>query len=408
MSSSNSSSSSSSNRLLETWQNAKARLFQQTSDATRTTTTKSSHHHHDAANNNNNNNNTDSSFPESSSIREFETRLTALLPSPVVAGTAAVVVVANNNEEQLRGDQEPPPFTRLDHCRQFESWDCGVACLLIILRWLRSNNDSTTISSIVYPDDSTLLRHETEERDAILKRIGATSIWTAELVLELHKFIILPNKNAAAGDYLFCSKTLQVEMEHRDVGYYQSEFGTDQARVTGVFETLREQLRAPMMCLQELPLHHVLRAVSHPDCVAMVLVDNSVLTNTNTNTNTTKKRQHHSYPYYYSSSSSSSSSSSQQKTDETDETNEDDSSSYQGHYIILCGMSRSKEHLELATAENDDDGIDAADIEYCLVLCNPNPCTPWMYVTAAKFERSWRSQGTDDDIIFIVRRRDVD
>jgi hypothetical protein len=73
---------------------------------------------------------------------------------------------------------------------------------------------------------------------------------------------------------------------------------------------------------------------------------------------------------------------------------------YIGHYVILCGISRQKEHIEAA---DELEGMSGIEEDYCLVLCNPgqyNP--PFQYVTLHRFEKSWRSKGTDDDIIFIA------
>jgi hypothetical protein len=113
------------------------------------------------------------------------------------------------------------------------------------------------------------------------------------------------------------------------------------------------------------------------NCIAIVLVDNSVLLH------------------------------SKQNNFAVDNNNDD---RYVGHYVILCGISRQKEDLEKAFCSDATlvvEGASQEEEDYCLVLCNPGKQQPkLMYVTPSRFERSWRAKGTDDDIIFIVRRDD--
>ena len=250
----------------------------------------------------------------------------------------------------------------------------------MITRWLRTVEDNGAI--VTYPDDSTLLSYEIEERDAVIDRIGATSIWTAELVWELHQHI-LPHLQNQKHQYLFCSRTFQVENDHKDIGYYQSQFTTDQARVSNVFQKLKQNQKASssMMCLPHgIPLEHVVQATNHPCCVAIVLIDNSILIGP----------------------------SSQLTSDDNSSGNNNDQ--YQGHYVILCGTSRCPTHIESARKycvseefTNNEDVTNDGTHDYCLVVCNPNRYTPWMYITSRRFETARRSNGTDEDIIIVIR-----
>jgi hypothetical protein len=235
----------------------------------------------------------------------------------------------------------------------------------MVLRWLREDTEA-------YPKDSTLLGEEFEQRQCLLRMIGSESIWTADLVLQIHQLFRIGKPQQQHAHYLFCSKTLQVEQDHQTVGYYRAAFGKDQSRVTDTFYEL-EHLGASMLCLPHLPLQNVVRAVCHMNCIAIVLVDNSVLLHS---------KQSFSLD------------------------NDDDR--YVGHYVILCGISRQKEDLKKAYSDASVLVEGATEEEdYCLVLCNPGKKQPkLMHVTPSRFERSWRAKGTDDDIIFIARHAD--
>jgi hypothetical protein len=68
---------------------------------------------------------------------------------------------------------------------------------------------------------------------------------------------------------------------------------------------------------------------------------------------------------------------------------------YAGHYVIVTGTSRQQEHLEAAHEESR---------KFCLVTYNPstdggNP----VYISFDRFEKAWRSDGTDEDIIFVSK-----
>lgn len=229
----------------------------------------------------------------------------------------------------------------------------GIACVLMVLRWLRQDNE--------YPLDSTLLEEEREQRKILLENIHSESIWTADLVLQIHK--LFQNEEACSYRYLFSSKvTEEVDSDYKDVGYYSAAFGSDQIRVNNIFHELK-RLEASTLCTPRLPLRCVINAVGLNNCVAIVLIDNTVL----------KSR----------------------------EIINDGVDRYTGHYVILCGTSKEKEHLRAA---HEFEGAPGRGEDYCLVLCDPGQnSTPLLFVTAERFERSWLSKGTDEDIIFIAQ-----
>jgi len=118
-----------------------------------------------------------------------------------------------------------------------------------------------------------------------------------------------------------------------------------------------------------LPLTLVMNAVSHPQCIAIALLDNTRL----------------------------------HETIAADKNN--DGARYVGHYVVVCGCSSQPQHLASAR-EQDGETESANDREdRSLVLKNPGQdSSPTMYVLPSRFERSWRASGTDDDIVFLIRQ----
>jgi hypothetical protein len=206
----------------------------------------------------------------------------------------------------------------MEHVRQRETWDCGIACLQMIFSFV----------GVVCT------------RDDLVKEIQTESIWTVDLVLLLEKYLV----DGAAGSYLFSSTTLSVSKEFQEFQYYKKNFSCDRQRVGDIFlEIQSRRLPVPVIKRNHLELEQVVSLVERDCCIAMVLVDNSVLT-------------------------------------ESDAT----ITCYVGHYIVVTGVSRQ---------END----------YSFLIQNPGneSCT---CLSAALFERAWRAAGTDMDIIFVSRK----
>jgi len=215
----------------------------------------------------------------------------------------------------------------------------GVACSQMILAWLRNGVNLDTMS------------HK-DERQWMLDTLGTQSIWTIDLMLLL---TTMCSKDDANCSFLFCSKTLGVDGQHNSLHYYEKAFGKDQIRVDRLFDKA-DEIGLNMVCLSHLGLAQVIRLVSQPYIVAIVLLDNSVLR---------QVRQ-----------------------------------SYAGHYVILCGMSCDPVHVRKAK-RSDRKSTD----EYCLVIKNPGSDNEVDYVSPFLLEQAWRAKGTDDDIIFVAKRQ---
>lgn len=97
---------------------------------------------------------------------------------------------------------------RVPHLRQEESWDCGLACALMVLhsRWYRSGLDLPSLKDMV----------EGAQR----------SIWTVDLLYLL--------TSAGVRATMFTT-TLGVDPAYEGKGFYQSSFSRDRKRVTQLF-----------------------------------------------------------------------------------------------------------------------------------------------------------------------------
>ena len=216
--------------------------------------------------------------------------------------------------------------TNLVHVKQMDLWDCGIACLQMVMAWLR-------------PDGA-------ESREWMLQTVGTESIWSIDLMYLLSTMI-----EQEDATYLLCSKNMGVDESHLALGYYQKAFSRDEVRVRQRFDQAACS-GWPLLCIRHLGLAQVVRLVSRDDCIAIVLLDNSIL---------------------------------RQRVGAT----------YAGHYVILCGISFEPQHLKHADGEK---------ASYCMVIKNPARLAETTYVSPSRFEKAWRATGTDDDILFVAKK----
>jgi hypothetical protein len=219
------------------------------------------------------------------------------------------------------------------HVKQRETWDCGIACLEMILS--RDGDNPEFYST------STLL-------DRIGK--GIQSIWTADLV-----WCFYHHYNSNLTDHerhcccLFVTKSLWPNKEWKQLDYYQQAYASDSQRVTHRVHEMQQQQESRsnvFLCPRtaSLSMTAVKDLVKRKDCVAMALVDHSLLL-------------------------------SQQPLAPTGH--------YVGHYIVLTGVLPNN----------------------MLVVHNPAMDEGPTYVSLEIFERAWRAQGTDEDIVFFFTRQ---
>lgn len=280
-------------------------------------------------------------------------------------------------------------FTKIARIPQVDTWDCGVACLLMISRWLRDEKGIVEDKEIA------------KERTELLLDIDTRSIWTSDLMHRLQSWKTNTAHDAAAFEFVLASQQLMdADESYRTFGYYEQAFEEDQFRVAKTFRDLRHR-GVPMIQTTRrtfetakrkmfwnrfafgkkttakrdsgLSLQTVVELVRNENCLAIVLVDNSFLLEN---------------PIL----------------DPWGESTHE----YAGHYVVLCGISEEKKHVEIATNSASKTAIafeTKKDAKHCFVLSNPDPSSPafggYMFVTPRKFESAWRAKGTDEDIIFL-------
>ena len=230
-------------------------------------------------------------------------------------------------------EQIIPTATLIRRVEQLESWDCGMACLLMAMDWARHEHQQQAPCS----------------RQDLLQEIATQSVWTVDLVWLLHKHI---DQRGLGLRFLFSSWELQVNTSLLQFDYYKAAFRSDRERVNAIFDRLRQQ-ELPVIQQRNLSLKRIIQLIRLPNCIAIALVDNSILLE-----RFGKPKQ------------------------------------YTGHYIMLLGISR------------DISGLDT-DHDICLVTENPGKKASYYSdsyrISLELFERAWRAPGTDEDIVFLVK-----
>ena len=331
-------------------------------------------------------------------------------PHPLASASSVETCTTHeihNRREHVGRDRRK--FSKITRISQLETWDCGIACLLMIAKWLR---DGRNQDGRCEDDDEDCRNARMElERTKLLSAVGTESIWTSDLMQQLQLWNTKSNTTGllSSASFLGSGKNLNnglfeeslafvlasqqimgADESYRDFQYYQNAFEEDHSRVARTFRDLgRQNIQMLQTRTKDftkgLSLSTVIEIVERDDCLAIVLLDNAVLKATLSNT--------------------------------LDDGETSPRPQYAGHYVILCGTSDDPKHVEIANAgekccfhDYDSSGIENEEIatsqEFCFVVCNPDPSSTVMgsnytFVTPRRLESSWRAQGTDEDIIFL-------
>jgi hypothetical protein len=233
--------------------------------------------------------------------------------------------------------------TLLSHVRQRQCWDCGIACLLMVAQWIYDGLDQEKIDHYY--------RY-------LLEQAATESVWTVDLIILLDGLLQILGKSR--GKFLATTTCLSVNSAWSSLNYYRKAYRRDCMRVEQRLVQMERDNLPAIQLHRLLPLSTVVKLVQRADCIAIALVDNSVLME--------------------------------------NIVGDDESfrfAPYSGHYVVLVGASMESDHLRMANETTRD---------VCLVLYNPgvdgNAPT---YLSLDHFERAWRAKGTDDDIIFVTR-----
>ena len=156
---------------------------------------------------------------------------------------------------------------------------------------------------------------------------------------------------------------------YNNIGYYKDAFTSDEIRVNNLFD-IAEKQGLPLLetSTTNLTLQVLADIVSRKGVVAIVLLDNRILKNESNEASTT----------------------------------------YCGHYVILCGISRDDNDIKCAqlnavSVEEEDAQNDDLNPDFCMILKNPGIYKQVEYVSPSVFDKARRAKGTDQDVIFIAK-----
>jgi len=262
----------------------------------------------------------------------------------------------------------------------------------------------------------------------LLNSANTQSIWTVDLVMLLENMLRSMdtpkqkspdddnNKNDSNSEqrqlepnhdnttYLFCSEVMGVNTSHSTTGYYEAAFSNDSERVTGICEDM-STLELPQLCPFHLEFRQLIDLISHPHCVAIVLVDNNILMESQRDElsdlilHTTSSGIHDGPP-----PPSLGAPNTNVKDHDNNATAHNRNDSYMGHYVIATGISRDPDHLVAAFSTAEIETLYDSNDLYCLVVVNPGISHPTtVYLSPKRFEQCWRAEGTDCDVIFVAK-----
>ena len=277
--------------------------------------------------------------------------LTGLLvaKSAPSADSCEAIEILTMLDVRIGGDDETDSPSPISHIRQSEKWDCGVACLQMIHRWLCQPTSSDAFKS---------------ERQWMRDLVATESVWTPDLVNALDRMKRMSGSpeevhfpKMSNFSYLYCSTKLGVDTSFEDLDYYRESFQCDEMRVKSLLEHGKRR-GLPMVQVSGLCFEEFSKVISHSEVVAIVLVDNQILTKGPCSSV---------------------------------------NSTYRGHYILVNGISYEEEDVKFANIKAPDDR------GYCMVIKNPGVTVKTEFVSPKRFEEAWRAVGTDEDVIFIAR-----
>ncbi|ORX74547.1 hypothetical protein DL89DRAFT_220323, partial [Linderina pennispora] len=126
------------------------------------------------------------------------------------------------------------------------SWDCGLACVCMILRAF-----GYTTCSI----------------PQLIRQAKTDSIWTIDLVFLLNHYL--------QADFTYYTKYAGINPEHTTQAFYKDELDADEARVQRLFTTARWEGIGVLEIA--IPLLDLKRFLVHRQYVGILLVDSTVL-----------------------------------------------------------------------------------------------------------------------------------
>ncbi|KAJ2000899.1 hypothetical protein GGI04_003963 [Coemansia thaxteri] len=130
---------------------------------------------------------------------------------------------------------------------QQDSWDCGLACVCMILRTF--GYTTCTIAQLA-------------------RQAQTDSIWTIDLAYLLHHFL--------RADFTYYTKCLGINPEHTQHDFYRQDLDDDEARVQRLFARARRDAVIQIVEIV-IPLIDLKRFLVHRQYVAILLVDSAMI-----------------------------------------------------------------------------------------------------------------------------------
>ena len=363
----------------------------------------------------------------------------------------------NINNSTIRGVFPLHRVTKILHCKQHETWDCGLLCIQMIVRWIQIQNvqgtrtdtdtgtDTGTGTGTTYTnfgDTLPLTPEEIQQKHKFIRALDTKSIWTIDLVMLFQNilsghFDVLTDTDPRTREgtstatsststvntncsYLFCSKHMGVDSTYKGLHYYKTSFRKDARRVKRLFASAHHQ-HLPLATVAEanLSMDFVLPLISLPNVVAICLIDDHVVRRWGVE----PELDCWDGTYVY---------------------DPPELMNFAGHYVIVSGVVRVSQVPPgsiIAGRSSDGDGEDTnADVneqdamggtehennarnmhdanpsmytytytdDYCIVMKNPGSPNATEFITVDLFEQAWKAKGTDQDIIFIALHENDD
>ncbi|KAF0766243.1 hypothetical protein AaE_002935, partial [Aphanomyces astaci] len=145
----------------------------------------------------------------------------------------------------------------LRQVRQTADWDCGLACIEMMMRWMHQ----------MYPHVFHII--DTDHLHAQLRKaMPSRSVWTIDLVAYLWAWIARANQPAHMKvEVWFASTSMQVNPVHASHPYYSADYAADVARVAPLYSSWRDRsFQGQRMRMPSAALLLVLVDASHLEC----------------------------------------------------------------------------------------------------------------------------------------------
>lgn len=259
--------------------------------------------------------------------------------------------VSRAPHDSLKPASPVVPPTDLIHVAQQESWDCGVACLVMVWAWLATPADG------LYPS-----RADIEEvRNALLSVIDTQSIWTIDLVYALDQIYQQTSARLVKFEFNFFSNMLEANTEWAGFAYYETAFDEDQRRTAQRFRSMQlgKNKQRVHLLKAETSLDWIVESIQIPNSVAILLIDKSVLQGAAEGEESTTMEQ-------------------------------SSASNYAGHYVIVTGVASVQESDQANNHLNDE-----------ILLVVHDPDRGMNHVPKSLLQRAWKAPGTDHDVVLV-------